>query len=422
MEKSIFYTAIYLFLIFIILKILYKKRIFSIISPVDIYLLFFISMIIINCLYLYYPKNLKFNLYNLDYLNSKNFNKQLNVFLRMMMLFLIGVFIYMLKNKNYVQISSKVIQIIDVKTMSINYELIRKIMITVLFMCCILVVFDYGTELFFRTNYIPQKSSMLKTIYTILLIIISILSAISFKKNIASALFSISLVILIGIGLGSRMATINLIVFVFTYSFMLKSKGTKIKYFIVWIPLIILFFGYNIALRNGSSVHGIIPYLNIFFESPEIIFTNTLFNVYYTFIYGFVATSETIKLYHSNVGNLITCINPLPGKLTDWYSFSQKMRINLYAPYTAIGELAKFPIFSFFYYVYLGYYFTLCDYNIKTSIVLKKYLFSTIILILLILFIMFSFEYNLRSSMRYLYYSAFFLILSKVKIRWKIIK
>ena len=419
MEKTFFYTTIYLFIILIILKIIYNKRIFSIVSPVDIYLLFFISVIIINCLYIYYPKNLKFNLYNLDELNNKNFIKQLNVFLRMMMLFLIGVLVYILRNKNYILLSSKVIQIIDVKTMSINYILVRKIMITVLSICCILVLFDCGSELFFRTNYIPQKSSMLKTIYTILLIIVSILSAISFKKNITSSLLSISLVMLIGIGLGSRMATINLIVFVFTYSFMLKSKGAKIKYFIIWIPLIILFFGYNIALRNASTVHGIIPYLNIFFNNPEIIFKNTLFNVYYTFIYGFVATSETIKLYHQSIGNLITCINPMPGNLTDWYSFAQKMRINVYAPYTAIGELAKFPIFSFFYYIFLGYYFTLCDYNIMMSIILKKYLFSTIILILLILFIMFSFEYNLRSSIRYLYYSAFILFISKIKINLK---
>ncbi len=416
---TLFYTFIYILTSFIIIIILFNKRVFSIVSPIDLYILFFTAVIIINCLYIYYPKQQKFDIYNLDTLNAKNFNKQVNVFLRMMMFFLIGVYIYILKNKNYTQISSKAIQIINVENILINYTTIKKIMILVLYLCCSLVFFDYGTELFYRLNYIPQKSSMLKTIYTILLIILSVLSAISFKKNKIPAIITIAIVLLIGIGLGSRMATVDLIVFVLTYSFMLKSKRIKIKYFIIWIPLIIVFFGYNIALRTETNIHGLIPYLNIFFKNPEVIYKNTLFNIYYTFVYGFIATSETIKLYHENMGNLITCINPMPGNLTDWYSFSQRMRINIYAPYTSIGELAKFPIFSFIYYVFLGYYFSYCDFHIKYFIQAKKLLVPAITIILLLLFIMFSFEYNLRSSIRYLYYSAFILMLSKIKINGK---
>ncbi len=416
---TLFYTFIYILTSFIIIIILFNKRVFSIVSPIDLYILFFTAVIIINCLYIYYPKQQKFDIYNLDTLNAKNFNKQVNVFLRMMMFFLIGVYIYILKNKNYTQISSKAIQIINVENISINYTTIKKIMIIVLYLCCSLVFFDYGTELFYRLNYIPQKSSMLKTIYTILLIILSVLSAISFKKNKIPAIITIAIVLLIGIGLGSRMATVDLIVFVLTYSFMLKSKRIKIKYFIIWIPLIIVFFGYNIALRTETNIHGLIPYLNIFFKKPEVIYKNTLFNIYYTFVYGFIATSETIKLYHENMGNLITCINPMPGNLTDWYSFSQRMRINIYAPYTSIGELAKFPIFSFIYYVFLGYYFSYCDFHIKFFIQAKKLLVPAITIILLLLFIVFSFEYNLRSSIRYLYYSAFILMLSKIKINGK---
>ncbi len=419
MEMTLFYTFIYILTSFIIIIILFNKRVFSIVSPIDLYILFFTAVIIINCLYIYYPKQQKFDIYNLDTLNAKNFNKQVNVFLRMMMFFLIGVYIYILKNKNYTQISSKAIQIINVENISINYTTIKKIMIIVLYLCCSLVFFDYGTELFYRLNYIPQKSSMLKTIYTILLIILSVLSAISFKKNKIPAIITIAIVLLIGIGLGSRMATVDLIVFVLTYSFMLKSKRIKIKYFIIWIPLIIVFFGYNIALRTETNIHGLIPYLNIFFKKPEVIYKNTLFNIYYTFVYGFIATSETIKLYHENMGNLITCINPMPGNLTDWYSFSQRMRINIYAPYTSIGELAKFPIFSFIYYVFLGYYFSYCDFHIKFFIQAKKLLVPAITIILLLLFIVFSFEYNLRSSIRYLYYSAFILMLSKIKINGK---
>ena len=215
------------------------------------------------------------------------------------------------------------------------------------------------------------------------------------------------------------MATVNLITFIFSYSFMIKDKRTKIKYFFVWIPIIIFFFGYNIALRLESNTHGLVPYLNIILSKPDVIFHNTLFNIYYTFIFGFVATSETIKLYQENISNLLTCINPLPGSLTNWYLFSQKLRINIYAPFTAIGEMAKFPVFSFFYYIFLGYYFSFCDFYIKTAIIAKRYFAPAIIIILLCLFILFSFEYNLRSSISFIYYFAFILFLFIRKINWK---
>lgn len=419
METVYFESFTYILISFLILKLFYSKRVVSIISPVDMYILFFTIVIVLNSLYTYYPKALKFDMYNLDTFNKRDFNKQLNVFLRMITLFLTGVFIYILRKKKYLRLSSQKIEIINIKNISINHEIVKKAMIILLCICCALVLLDYKLDFFYRLNYIPQKSSFLKSIYTILLIVLSLLASISFKKSKISAIVTISIVLLIGIGLGSRMATVNLAVFVFTYSFMLKSKKTKIKYFFVWIPIIILFFGYNIALRVESNVHGLIPYLKILINKPNVIFKNTMFNIYYTFIFGFVATSETIKLYHENINNLLTCINPLPGNLTNWYLFSQKMRINIYAPFTAIGELAKYPIFSFFYYIFLGYYFSLCDFYIKTSIIAKKYFVPAIIIILLYLYIMFSFEYNLRSSIRYIYYSSLILFLSKIKINGK---
>ncbi|WP_353083424.1 O-antigen polymerase [Flavobacterium sp.] len=419
MEIEYFYSFIYILISLVILKFFYYKRIVSIISPVDMYILFFSAVIILNILYRYYPKDQKFDMYNLDTFNNKNFPAQLNVFFRMMTLFLIGVFIFSIRKLKYLRLSSQKIEIINIKKAPFNYVFLKNAMIFLLYTCIILVAIDYKSDFFYRINYIPHKSSVLKSIYTVLLIVLSILAAISFNKNKIISFFTITIVLLIGIGLGSRMATVNLITFIFSYSFMIKDKRTKIKYFFVWIPIIIFFFGYNIALRLESNTHGLVPYLNIILSKPDVIFHNTLFNIYYTFIFGFVATSETIKLYQENISNLLTCINPLPGSLTNWYLFSQKLRINIYAPFTAIGEMAKFPVFSFFYYIFLGYYFSFCDFYIKTAIIAKRYFAPAIIIILLCLFILFSFEYNLRSSIRYIYYSAFILFLSKIKINGK---
>jgi hypothetical protein len=102
---------------------------------------------------------------------------------------------------------------------------------------------------------------------------------------------------------------------------------------------------------------------------------------------------------------LITTLNPLPGRITNWYVIAKKLRINEIAPYTAIGELAKYPFFSVLYYSLLGYYFAAVDYFIKQQVLQKKYLWAVLQFLVLVLYIVHSFEYNLRSSHRFIYYS-----------------
>jgi len=57
------------------------------------------------------------------------------------------------------------------------------------------------------------------------------------------------------------------------------------------------------------------------------------------------------------------------------------------------------------YYIFLGYYFTFIDTFIKKQILQKKYLLAIPQFLFLVLFIILSFEYNLRSSNRFIYYS-----------------
>lgn len=402
---------------------IYNNRKFFVLSPVDIFLGFYISVIIITTLYHYcYPNSEKFDLYNLDSLNRKHYPKQVAVFLRMLSLYLLGVYIYTWLNKDYRLISTQSIKIVDSGKININFSLIYKVTIITLVICLFLVYLDYGIELFIRRKYIPKDNSIFKTIYTILLISLSVLSAVLIRRHKTLSIITITLVVLIGIGLGSRMATIDLFAFLVTYSIFIKEKKNIIIYYLIIIPFITLFFGYNISLRMESLGHGLIPYLSITINKPNIIFKYALLNIYYTFSYGFYATSETIKLYSENIHKLLTCISPMPGALTDWYSIANKMRINKYAPYTAIGELAKFPIFSFFYYIFLGFYFSHIDKFVKQSILNKKYLTAILLVLLLSLAIMQSYEYNLRSTNRFIYYSAALLLIANLLKKIKPIK
>lgn len=421
------YLYFYIFIIlFLIVKIYYKRKVF-ILSPVDIFNTFFFLAIIFTLLYhFYYPQSKKFNLFNLDRYNIKNIVNQVNVFLRMIMLFLFGVFFYESLNLGYYIRNRQSIQIINTDKFKINYILINKLTVVVLILSVLLVYIDYGNDLFVRKDYIPKDSSMLKTIYLNLLIFLSVLSGVLLRKNTFLSLLSLFAILLIGISLGSRMATIDLLVFFITYSVFIKKKKDVLIYYLFVIPFITLFFGFNLSLRSESSGHGLLPYIRSSLNNPSVILEYAIENIYYTFVFGFYATSETIKLYNENFGKLLTCISPLPGRMTDWYIISDNMRINKFAPFTAIGELSKFPIFSFFYYLFLGLFFAYCDNFIKKSILNKKYLTSILLVLFLSLMIVLSYEYNLRASNRFIYYSVFVLFLSifvnkfsKIKFVWK---
>lgn len=415
---------LYLSLIIVLLALIYNKRKFFVLSPVDIFVLYYLAVIFFTTIYhFYYPRSEKINFFNLDMKNHKNFVDQLIVFLRVISLFLAGVFIYKIANPGYNAINKIRIEIVNIKDRKINYKLISNITISLLIVCVILVYLDYGNELFVRKKYIPKDSSVLKMIYSNLLIFISVLSGALMKKVKIISWISILTVIFIGICLGSRIASICLIIFGITYSLFLSKRSERILFYSLFIPFITLFFGYNISLRSQSFGHGLIPYMNMTISKPHVIFEYTVRNVYYTFIFGFYVTSETIKLYKdASLENLMTCMSPLPGRMVNWYQISKHLRINIYAPFSAIGELSKFPVFSFFYYIFLGFYFSLVDRFIKKEIMNKRYIFSILQVLMLLLFIMFSYEYNLRSTHRFIWYSIFILILSRYLYKLKKIK
>jgi hypothetical protein len=395
-----------LIVVFVLVGVLYWKRKIFLLSPVDVFVLFFIGVLISTVLYHnFYPRYEKFNFFQFDFIGKKKFDKTFFVYLKMLSLFLIGVFIYSVVNKPYFLLVQKRIRIIDTQRIQLDTNQISTIILAILFICVLLVYIDYGTLLFYRADYIPEENSVFKIIYQNLLIVMCLLAGTVYRKNRWLALTVFFVAVIIGIGVGSRSATIYLVAFGLSYSVFLNSAKAR-TFYVFFIPFVLIFFGYNISLRLEANGHGLIPYLKVTFEKPEILFKYTIMNIYYTFIFGFYATSETIHLYkNASISNLITTLNPLPGRITNWYVIAKKLRINEIAPYTAIGELAKYPFFSVLYYSLLGYYFAAVDYFIKQQVLQKKYLWAVLQFLVLVLYIVHSFEYNLRSSHRFIYYS-----------------
>lgn len=404
--------VLYIVLIILSLRIIYVKRKLSVFSPVDIFYFFFITCIVITTLYHYwYPKNLKFDLYNLDTLNKNHFITNINLFLKMIFFFSIGLIIFIINSIEYQKTFKTKAGFGLKKKINIDFKKVKHLSYLLFFITIILVFLDYGFELFIRQKYIPKDNSVYKTIYTILLLLLSVVSGVLYKKNKIYSLFVIIIVVTIGLGIGSRTATIDLAFYLTTLGVLKEKSNNKKYFFIISAIFIYFFFGLNLSLRLISTKHGLIPYFYAVCDNFSVVLEYVVLNTYYTFIYGFYATCETIKLYNETNSKLMTSLSPMPGSLTNWYDYARFMRINKYAPFTAIGELSKHPVFSCIYYIFLGFYFGVCDFFIKRQLLLRKYIFPLLVLLMLCLMLMFFYEYNLRSANRYIYYSLFFMLI-----------
>ena len=399
-------------LIFFLILFFYKRKV-VLYSPVDLFVIYFALVVFLSLLYQnFVPNYLKINMYNFDRISTYRCAATTDVFVVMIILFILGAITYKTVNKK--QYNSRQIIPLQFNTTKISdkSDVLQKVMFVFLFVAMVLVFLDYGLELFSRPKYLPNKASTFKTVYQVLFIFISFLAGIVFHKNKNISLFTIVITLLVGIAMGSRFASVNLILYGFTIFVFIKTRITKI-YFLIWFTIFVFFFfGFNISLRSETNVHGLFPYALLVFEKPEILYLYALKNVYYSFIFGYYATADTIKEYGFYSWDILwTCLNPLPGRLTNWYIIADRMRSNIYAPFTAIGELAKYKGFFIVYYFMIGYYFTKVDFFIKSSFQNKKYLLPILHLLLLIMFVIFSFEYNLRSANRYIYYSIFLFVL-----------
>ena len=97
--------------------------------------------------------------------------------------------------------------------------------------------------------------------------------------------------------------------------------------------------------------------------------------------------------------------------MAGWYDYADKMRINRYIPYSLHGRVFKTGlIFTIFYFFITGLIFSYFEKKIRNLLNNRNRIFAFVLVIILVLHIVYAFEYNMRSAIRYFYY-AFFLIL-----------
>jgi hypothetical protein len=358
------------------------------------------------------PKDEKFSIAAVDYISDKKFWAVIEVFVRMLIYFLIGVLIY--KYLLNVRKNPPLNLNIRIKLPSFNSNTLIAASLGIVVMDLILLYYTYGADIFYREKYHSNHNTLLTMLLEYSLLFLVFIGGVLYKGQKFYSVLLALFVILLCIGFGSRMATIYLMIYLFTIFILYVKKKNK-KYFVIFaIPLLLIFFGYNLSLRfNDEYGHGIIPYLNLPFVSPEVIWENTIFNIYYTLIFGVYATAKTLSKYPEGYNYLITSLNPAPGGMTDWYVIFKRLRVTPYMPFAGIGEIFSFPKIAVVFYIFIGMYFSHIEKKIYQLLEKRNFVAGFILFLLTCAFIPYSFEYNLRNSVRFIYYSMFFLILIK---------
>lgn len=410
------------FLLVLSIYLLKRRTKFSLFSPLVIYYIFFLFSIIFSIMYHYWmPYSWKFNIAQLDRLDDAGLWVSIRVFVQMLVYFSIGALFYkyLFKiHKNYhFRFDFKI------KFPAINSDQLVLVSLLIIIVDLILLWSLYGKEFFIRPEYAVDynKAGLMLLEYSLLLLIF--LAGVLFKKRLLFSNLAALFVTLLCIGFGSRMATIYLIVYFFTIFILYFGKTNRLIFIVFGTPFILLFFGYNMSLRFSDS-HGLGPYLLLPFRDGSEILKNTVFNIYYTLIFGVFATFKTLNENTINYNYLFTSLNPSPGFLTDWYLIYKKLRINPYAPFTAIGEIFTYPNIAFVFYFFVGIFFAHSEKIVQKLFMNGKVIAGFILFLLTVAFIPFSFEYNLRSSVRFIYYALFFMLFlrlfSKIKFTIKI--
>jgi hypothetical protein len=175
----------------------------------------------------------------------------------------------------------------------------------------------------------------------------------------------------------------------------------------------------TLALREQVVGAGLAPYLAALARDPGLAFTSTgggvagafqnvLFSVPLT---GYLAAD----LSSLPASALSTSLSPLPSGFTDWENIAPLLRLNIYTPYSALGELAVHGA------LVLSLYFAVVGYLASRLQILSARLpgFRPLVLQLVLgtLFLFFSFtalEYNLRSSTRLIWYAVLIYVLVRI--------
>lgn len=242
--------------------------------------------------------------------------------------------------------------------------------------------------------------------------------AFAFNDNKFKSRLYLLILLIISIGTGSRTVFLSLLIYILiVFITQGNSFKNKIKFFIN-LMISFVFLAYLIQFRSLKS-HGVYPYIMSLGEVNNSM-KSIIFNLYYSLIFGVYVTIKTLQEAPKNWYLIYVSLNPLPGKFVGWYDHIHQFKLNKFAPYSLHGTVFKMgKLFTILYFFITGVIFSFMEKKIRQYLSKNQRTLAFVLTLLLMLHIVYGFEYPLRSAFRYIYYSYFVVL---VVYSFKILK
>ncbi|MEX5301220.1 hypothetical protein [Kocuria sabuli] len=166
------------------------------------------------------------------------------------------------------------------------------------------------------------------------------------------------------------------------------------------------------------DLHGLIPYL----KSLDDYFGADLGlgTAAKTVLISVPLIGSTVNLRFPS-GALSTSLDPRTGESAGWYDIAQSMRLNAFTPTPGVGELLHHGTTALVvFFLVIGVYLCLLDRHLRELNTRGHQLIAFAHLGLVTLFLLYVIQYNLRSSVRMLYYSLALLV--AYVIWWRVVR
>ena len=232
-------------------------------------------------------------------------------------------------------------------------------------------------------------------------------SRVSTKRALSLAVAFVYVAVFFSFG-SRRLALVPVVFALGAYAAKPVSKRLR-AFLIVGVGVGIALLPLPLGLRSGGA-HGLVPYFDILrggFSGVDIGFDSVLLNL----LQGVPAVAVTA--FKQPAVPLWVSLNPLPGNLAGWYTVSGAHRLNVNAPYPALGELRNHSLLAMtLYFAVAGFALARADIAVRRLMAHGHELYALLLVSVSGLFTVFSLQYNLRTSTRFLYFLVGLTLLS----------
>ena len=183
----------------------------------------------------------------------------------------------------------------------------------------------------------------------------------------------------------------------------LNSKSPKRRSLVIAAALTLVLVNVPVVLRS-EPMQGLIPFWHVIIATPGYVLVpnwgRTINNLLFS-----VPLANFVETTPVGLHAIFVSVDPLPGGSAGWSQISESLRVNLFTPFSAIGEVfSESPLLGFIYFSVTGFLISYCWRSRPAQSGWAASVRSIVVLGVTVLFGAQSFEYNTRSVSRLIYY------------------